>query len=143
VENHHQNISVSKDIVIHTTRWILDKLNFNSNAYIAFILVDDKKITELNRIYLKKNIATDVLAFDLTDNEDVNLEGEIYISLDRIVEQASEYRVTFNQELIRLVAHGVLHLLGYKDDSEEEKSIMSSFEDDAIKAMARYNRWRS
>ena len=108
------------------------KWNFNSNAYIAFILVDDKKITELNRIYLKKNIATDVLAFDLTDNENVNLEGEIYISLDRIVEQASEYRVTFNQELIRLVAHGVFHLFGYEDDTIEKRQIMTSLENSAI-----------
>ena len=108
------------------------------DASINIVLTDNKRIIELNTRYLNKKESTDVLAFDLSDDRNILLEGEIYICLDRAVEQAKEYNVTFEQELIRLTAHGVLHLLGYRDDSPQGKNTMNTHEEAAISAMEKF-----
>ena len=75
-------------------------------------------LAKLNDKWLKINSPTDVLAFDLRDGDNSILEGDIYISMDRVHKQAEEYGVTSETELLRLAAHGVLHLCGmdHNDD---------------------------
>jgi rRNA maturation RNase YbeY len=68
--------------------------------------------------------ATDVLAFDLSDGPDAPIEGEIYVSLEMAALQAREARVTFTNEVLRLVAHGFLHLLGFDDSTASQRSLM-------------------
>jgi len=134
----HEKISATVGLVIRTVEWVLKTHKYEQNGYINIILVDNKKIIELNAQYLRKNEPTDVLAFNLSENKQNFFEGEIYISLDRTVEQAKEYGVTFEQELIRLVSHGVLHLLGYKDDTPEGKKRMSTLEDAAVEKIEKF-----
>ena len=93
-----------------------------------FILVNDEALKEINLIYLNKDYYTDVIAFDLSEEENV-LEGEIYISVDRIKENAKIYSEGFKDELRRVVAHGILHLVGYGDKEENEALKMKQKED--------------
>ena len=65
-----------------------------------------------------------MISFNLTEEERNFLEGEIYISIDAVKEQATEYNVTYEEEFYRITAHGILHLAGYKDTSENEKKVM-------------------
>jgi len=95
---------------------------------LSIILVDDKKIKEINKQFLNKEQPTDVIAFVL-DEKDEDDWGEVYISLDRAREQARIFNTSWKEELARYVIHGILHLLGYEDISEEAKSIMRKREE--------------
>jgi probable rRNA maturation factor len=92
----------------------------------SIILTSDGKIHELNKEFLNHDYPTDVITFEL---ENKPLEGEIYISIDTAERQAAEYKVSLTNELKRLAVHGILHLAGYKDDSEENRSRMARMED--------------
>ena len=92
------------------------------------VLVDNERIQELNARFLGRNWPTDVIAFPMeADGDDV--WGEIYVCEDQAKEQASEYGVSYEEELIRLVIHGILHLLGYDDGDEQSRSKMVDRED--------------
>lgn len=97
-------------------------------AEVDLILVDDEFLRELKFEYFNQDVYTDVISFRLNPESEDRAEGEIYISLDRAAEQALEYDVTADMEILRLAAHGTLHLLGYEDDTDEKKAIMSSLE---------------
>ena len=97
-------------------------------AEVDLILVDDEFLRELKFEYFNQDVYTDVISFRLNPESEDRAEGEIYISLDRAAEQALEYDVTADMEILRLAIHGTLHLLGYEDDTEEKKALMSSLE---------------
>jgi len=82
----------------------------------------------MNQEKLKHNTYTDILTFDLSDNPN-ELAGEIYISLDRVRENSVLLGVTFAQEIKRVMIHGVLHLIGFNDSTDEEKKEMRKKED--------------
>ncbi len=94
-------------------------------AEIRVILVTDEEIHRINREYLQHDYPTDVITFPI---EDVPLEGEIYISTETARMQAKDYKVTLTNELMRLSAHGALHLAGYDDDTPEKRLAMSELE---------------
>ncbi|MFQ5822726.1 MAG: rRNA maturation RNase YbeY [bacterium] len=98
------------------------------DGYIEIILVNDEYIKDLNKKFLNKNSPTDVIAFHFSKEKDKLFEGEIYISLDRVKEQACRYNVKLKEELHRMVIHGILHFLGYGDKNEKEKQIMTNRE---------------
>ncbi len=103
-----------------------------SEAEIDIILVDDEYLRELKHEYFGMDMYTDVIAFRLNPYEEGRVEGEIYISLHRAAEQAEEYGVTADLELLRLAVHGTYHLLGYEDDTPEKKNVMTSMEDQQL-----------
>lgn len=88
---------------------------------VGVIFVDDSYMTELNRKFRKRNRTTDVLAFSLKDEFQREILGEIYISVDRALEQAQEYREPFEKEIFRLLVHGLLHLAGYTHRQMRDK----------------------
>ncbi|MCX7737365.1 MAG: rRNA maturation RNase YbeY [Candidatus Kapabacteria bacterium] len=98
-------------------------------ANINLILTDDISVKELNKKFLNHNYETDVLAFRLEDEE---LDGEIYISIDTAERQSKDYKVSLTNELARLAIHGTLHLIGYKDDTKQEKAEMHKIEDEIL-----------
>lgn len=98
-------------------------------AEVTIVIVDDKKIHEMNKMYLQHDYPTDVITFSLDEDK---LSGEIYISAETAREQAQEYGVSFTNEMKRLAAHGALHLVGYDDASEEERAQMRQLEDTYI-----------
>lgn len=100
------------------------------SADVSIVLTDNKSIRKINRQYLNHNYYTDVISFTL--DEKPMLVGEIYISVDKAREQAVEYGVSARSEILRLAAHGALHLAGYDDNSLEERNNMHKLEDKYI-----------
>jgi rRNA maturation RNase YbeY len=98
---------------------------------INYIFCDDEYILEINKQYLDHDYYTDIISFDYSVGNE--LHGDIFISIERVRENAVEFDVTFDEELKRVLAHGVLHYCGYKDKTEEEELIMRSKEDEKIK----------
>ncbi|MCE5249252.1 rRNA maturation RNase YbeY [bacterium] len=96
-----------------------------SDAEINVVFIGDEKMTELNESYRKRKGTTDVLSFNLSEKPSEKIEGEVYISLDRAKVQSEEYGVRFEEEIIRLVAHGVLHLTGRVHDTDESYRSMT------------------
>ena len=121
--------SISRKIVQDSaTRALLsEKVD---TAIISIIFVDDDKILELNKSFLNHDFVTDVITFPL--EESGIIEGEIYISVDTARRQAEEYGVSLTNELQRLAVHGVLHLVGYDDDTDEKRDKMHVLEDKYI-----------
>jgi rRNA maturation RNase YbeY len=95
-------------------------------AQVNVIFVSDDELLEMNREHLQHDYFTDVITFKLEDDP---LEGEIYISLDRAREQASEYGIGLYDEVKRLAIHGALHLCGYDDATDAEREQMRRLED--------------
>lgn len=100
---------------------------------VGIVLQSDEEILEMNKEHLDHHYYTDILTFDYSEEENT-LEGELYISFDRVIDNAQENNVTTEKEFLRVVAHGFLHLLGMNDDSPELKAAMRSKEDEWIDA---------
>ena len=95
---------------------------------LSIVIVDDRTIQTLNRRFLGRDRPTDVIAFPL-DGDDDDEWGEVYVSADRADDQAGAYGVSYEEEVARLVIHGVLHLLGYDDGDDDSRERMSGRED--------------
>ena len=95
---------------------------------INYILCNDDYLLELNQKFLDRNTLTDVIAFDYSEDEQ-EVSGDVFISIERIQENASNFKVSPDKELLRVVAHGMLHLCGYEDKDEAQKQEMTQKED--------------
>jgi len=98
---------------------------------LSFIFCDDAYLLEINRQYLNHDDFTDIITFDYSEGK--MLSGDIFISTERVKENALLYAVSEEEELQRVMAHGVLHLCGYKDKTEEQSTMMRSKEEEKIK----------
>ena len=94
---------------------------------INFIFCDDRFLNEKNKTYLGHDSFTDIITFDYSDRDLIS--GDIFISIDRVRENAPINNDPFENELSRVIIHGILHLLGYKDKGKKEKEIMREKED--------------
>ena len=122
------SISQTQDSYQYHSKAIKDlcKLVLNDTSYesisIEIIFCDDNHLSKLKMKYFNEYVLTDVLAFPIKN--DTVLESEIYISYDRALANSKEFDVSLNNEIVRLIVHGLLHLLGYRDDNAELKKIM-------------------
>jgi probable rRNA maturation factor len=105
---------------IHAHHYHLNELNF--------IFCSDNYLYEMNVKYLDHDTLTDVITFDNAETPQT-IEGDIFMSLDRIKENAENLKIIAERELYRVMIHGILHLLGFKDKTEEEQVIMRKMED--------------
>ncbi len=112
--------------------WI--KSVIQSNNYkvgsISYIFCTDDYILRVNKEYLNHDYFTDIITFNY--NEDKTLSGDLFISVDTVKTNAQEYGVTFDKELYRVMIHGVLHLIGFDDISDELQQEMTQKEDEAL-----------
>ena len=92
-----------------------------------FIFCSDDYLLKINREYLKHDYYTDIITFDYCDKDVIS--GEMYISLDRVADNARNYKASFDIELRRVIFHGVLHLCGYEDKNDESQALMRAKED--------------
>ena len=107
------------------------------NPILNIVIVDNKKIQEINKLYRNKDAVTDVISFAFEEVEDfkydnVRFLGEIYISYERCVSQAEEYGHSIKREFCYLAVHGLLHLLGYDHIKEEDKKVMRALEEEIL-----------
>ena len=96
-----------------------------------YIFCSDNYLLEINREHLNHDYYTDIITFDHSE-ENKKVESDIFISVDRVKENADSLSISFHQELSRVMAHGLLHLFGYSDKTSEEKIIMREKEDACI-----------
>ena len=99
------------------------------SAEILLIFTTDNVLMELKKKYFNQEHYTDVIAFRLNDYDEDKVEGEIYISVPQVSKNAKQYNQAFNKELSRIIIHGSLHLLNYKDKTPQEKIKMTKKED--------------
>ena len=112
--------------VITTEGFALEELNF--------ILCSDEYLLRINQQFLNHDTYTDVITFDNSE-ELKTIVGDIFISIERIQENAKTFKGTVAEELCRVMIHGTLHLLGYKDKSKSDKALMTQKEDQALKLL--------
>lgn len=94
---------------------------------LSFVFTSDESLLEINQKYLNHDTLTDIITFDYS--EDKTLSGEIYISIERVRDNALKYSVNSTLELHRVMIHGILHLCGYSDKESDAKAIMTGKED--------------
>ena len=122
----------STDFVIkdrpRLTSWIEGVINKESRLLeeLVFNFCSDESLLKINKEFLKHDTLTDVITFDYSASKAVS--GEVFISVDRVRENAKEFHQDFNDEIRRVMIHGVLHLCGHKDKTPKDKALMSEME---------------
>ena len=106
------------------------KVSAKSVGDISYIFCDDNKILEVNRTYLKHDYFTDIITFDYS--RPLRISGDMFISLDTVRSNAALFNKDYNEELLRVVIHGVLHLCGVNDKGPGEREIMERHENVAL-----------
>lgn len=129
-----QNTSKFKVKDLRKKKIWLNSISKNEGKEIGnlnFLFVDDKEMLKYNKKYLQHESYTDIITFDNSLNN--KIAGDIVISLERVNENAKYYQVSYNYELERVMAHGLLHLLGYNDKNKEEEKIIRKKENYYLK----------
>jgi probable rRNA maturation factor len=98
---------------------------------ISYIFCDDEYLHTINMQYLNHDTLTDIISFDYTEGDVIS--GDIFVSIERVIDNAKDFNVPFEEELKRVLAHGVLHYCGYKDKSDVDALLMRSKEEEKIK----------
>jgi rRNA maturation RNase YbeY len=113
-------------------KWIEDVVIRHGKVVgeIDYVFCSDEFLLKINQEYLSHDTYTDIITFDYSMADE--LAAEIYISSDRVADNAERYGVTVNDELHRVIIHGILHLSGYRDASDEDKQRMRELEDEAL-----------
>ena len=120
------------EICCNVLRTVLEDQGIDDGTITA-IFGQDELLLSFKKQFFKKNQFTDVIAFRLNNYEEKTVEGEVYISLPRAKENAKIFGELFEKEVVRLLIHGVLHLLGYDDSSKKSKKEMTFLEDTYLK----------
>ena len=95
-----------------------------------YVFCSDEYVLQVNRDHLNHDYYTDIITFDNREFEDDPIEGDIFISVDRVADNAAQLGVSAEQEMRRVLAHGLLHLCGYGDKTEADQAVMRSKEDE-------------
>lgn len=125
-----------KRIKIRRLLQTTSKKKGKSISLLNFVLVNDEALLEINMAHLQHDTYTDIITFDLRENPIDPIEGEIYISIERVAENAITAGVDFENEFIRVVSHGLLHLLGYKDKTDAQAKEMRQEEEACLSLWA-------
>jgi rRNA maturation RNase YbeY len=125
-----EEITFKRPNPLKTSKWI--KTISESEGYkigdLNYIFCSDEYLLGINKEYLDHDYYTDIITFDNSEDEGI-LEGDIYVSVDRVKDNAAELNVEFETELRRVLIHGLLHLIGFEDGDEDLKRIMRAKED--------------
>jgi len=113
-------------------KWIGDVVSSEGFqvAEINYIFCDDSYLNKINQEFLNHDTFTDIISFDYTLGKEVG--GDIFISIERVLENAEKFNEVFETELHRVMIHGILHFIGYKDKTKKEKTLMRTKEDENI-----------
>jgi probable rRNA maturation factor len=119
-------ISFKKNLI---KKWIhqVIKTEGSTFGFINIIFCSDNYLLELNKNYLNHDYYTDIITFDNTDNQVLNTD--LFISVERVLDNSKKLSIEFKKELFRVIIHGILHVLGYKDKTKLQQNIMRKKED--------------
>lgn len=127
----NQDTTFSLENKAQITKWIQNTFQhegIDKNIELSIIFCSDESLLEINQQFLQHDYYTDIITFPIEEDEK-HLEAELYISIDRIKDNAQKLKKTFENELHRVIIHGTLHLCGYGDKSPEEEKQMRQKED--------------
>lgn len=129
--NYETEFELSNEVVF--SNWISKVIESENKkeGEINYIFCDDEYLLEINQQYLDHDTLTDIISFDYSVGNE--LHGDIFISVDRVRENAEDFKVSFDEELKRVMIHGVLHYCGYKDKTDSDEQLMRTKEDEKIK----------
>lgn len=115
------------------SEWIESVVESEGKALgeINYIFCNDEYLHQINMQYLNHDTLTDIISFDYTEGDIIS--GDIFLSIERVKDNAKDFEVPFSEELKRVMAHGVLHYCGYKDKSEADEQLMRAKEEEKIK----------
>ena len=130
LKNHSENSINSNNLKIYCEE-VLNYKGYKSCS-VSLIFINEEELKEMKNKYFQQNLYTDIIAFNL-NNKNEDLEGELYLSIEIIEHNAKLYNVSLEDEIKRVVAHGILHLIGYEDDTESSKREMTQNENSCIK----------
>lgn len=117
----------------HTRQWLKQQANDEGETVgeLNYIFCSDEHLLQVNRDFLQHDYYTDIITFD-TSETDAKIDGDIFISVDRVLDNATQLGTPPEQEMRRVMAHGLLHLCGYGDKTDEEVAAMRAKEDEWI-----------
>ena len=126
---HNEGVTVKTPSKRVLKAWIKEFVSNHGKKVgeLAFVFCSDEKILEVNQNFLQHNYYTDIITFDYCEGDVVS--GDIFISVERVKENAIHHEVEYNEELLRVLAHGILHLIGFQDKSPKKKKEMTQNED--------------
>jgi len=138
VFNSFEKIAINDLSVEKLARKILSEKSLNNKAVISIIFCDNKTLNNFKIKYFDEDVFTDIVTFKIEDKP--FLEAELYISTEMAIENAKEFKVSLDNEIIRLISHGILHLIGYDDSNNSlskkmfsvQEEIVEKFEDSII-----------
>ena len=124
--DYNSNLSYDRKSIKYLFEQVFNKENIHS-AKLLLILSDRKYLNELKKEYFGLDYFTDVIAFNLNEKNE-NINGEIYVSIDDVILNSKQFNESINQEFKRIIIHGLLHVLGYNDDTDKNKNNMTKLE---------------
>ena len=131
-----ENVAMPKIRRRDTSTWIKQVAAAHGKTVgdVAYIFCDDEKILDVNRQYLQHDYYTDIITFDYTEGDRIN--GDIFISLDTVRTNAAQFaKGAYEQELMRVIIHGILHLCGINDKGPGEREVMEQAENKALEML--------
>ncbi len=131
-----KGIRVDKKSVQSIAKLIAAELKLYLKS-LEFNFISSKTMIEVNKNYLKHNYSTDIITFDYSDEKNI-LDGEIFISVQDAVENSKKYHVSADNELLRLITHGILHLIGFDDTTGAKRKKMKIVENDVIQKFQKF-----
>ncbi|MDO6390742.1 rRNA maturation RNase YbeY [Pontibacter sp. BT731] len=133
IEFFSEDIEFSLDNPEKISDWIADIIEQHGHELVGltYIFCSDDYLHQINVEYLDHDTLTDIITFDNADTEGT-IEGDIFISVDRVRDNAATHGTSFQDELHRVLIHGVLHLLGFKDKTPEQEAAMRKLEDSSL-----------
>ena len=130
VFNSFEKIAINDLSVEKLARKILSEKSLNDKAIISIIFCDNKTLNNFKIKYFDEDVFTDIVTFKIEDKP--FLEAELYISTEMAIENAKEFKVSLDNEIIRLVSHGILHLIGYDDSNNSLSKKMFSVQEEIV-----------
>ncbi|GAB3182508.1 rRNA maturation RNase YbeY [Telluribacter humicola] len=129
-----EDVSFKIPTPLKTKRWLKAVVEAEGAQlnHLNYIFCSDDYLLDVNRQYLEHDYYTDIITFDTSDEEEDQIEGDIFVSIDRIKDNAQNLNKTFEDEFRRVLVHGVLHLIGFDDTTDDSKAEMRKKEDDYL-----------
>jgi rRNA maturation RNase YbeY len=128
--NYETDFELSNEMEIASWLYKVIASENKKEGDINYIFCDDSYLIEINKQYLNHDTLTDIISFDYSVGNE--LHGDIFVSIERVRENANDFKVSFNEELKRVLVHGILHYCGYKDKTEIDEKEMRQKENEKI-----------